>query len=101
MLGLSDYYDNAYSGMDLIGGWDMQDRDVLDWNSFSKYAVGWTQPYYVVENKLQEKTSEVITLTPASESGDCLLLRDSTWNGSPFDEYILLELFNPNIGNKA
>ena len=101
MLGLADYYDNAYSGMDLIGGWDMQDRNVLDWNSFSKYAVGWTQPYYVVENKLQEKTSEVITLTPASESGDCLLLRDSTWNGSPFDEYILLELFNPNIGNNA
>lgn len=99
MLGLEDYYDTAYSGMDLIGGFDMQDRNVLDWNSFSKYAVGWTQPYYVRENKLKELGSETITINAASYNGDCILVRNSEWNGSPFDEYILLELFNPDIGN--
>ena len=101
MLGLQDYYDTSYSGMDLIGGWDMQDRNVFDWNSFSKYSVGWTQPYYIKENKLKAKGSETITISAASLNGDCILVHDSSWNGSPFDEYLLLELFNPEIGNNA
>ena len=101
MLGLADYYDTAYSGMDLIGGWDMQDRNIFDWNAFSKYSVGWTQPYYIKEDKLQEKGSETITINALSANGDCILVHNSSWNGSPFDEYLLLELFNPEIGNNA
>ena len=101
MLGLSDYYDTSYSGLDLVGGFDMQDRNVFDWNAFSKYSVGWTQPYYIMENKLQEKGSETITINALADNGDCILVHNSSWNGSPFDEYLLLELFNPEIGNNA
>ena len=99
MLGLADYYDTSYSGMDLVGGWDMQDRNQFDWNAFSKYTVGWINPYYIREEKLQAKGSETITIRASAKNGDCILVHNSSWNGSPFDEYLMLELFNPNIGN--
>lgn len=99
MLGLEDYYDTSYSGIDLIGGFDMQDRNVFDWNAFSKYSVGWTQPYYINEDVLKEKGEETITIGSLAETGECILVRNKEWNGSPFDEYLLLELFNPDAGN--
>lgn len=99
MLGLADYYDNAYSGIDLVGGWDMQDRNQFDWNAFSKYSVGWTQPYFIRQNKLQKMGSDTVTIRASAENGDCILVHNDSWNGSPFDEYLLLELFNPEIGN--
>ena len=99
MLGLNDYYDTSYSGMDLVGSWDMQSHNVLDWNAFSKYTMGWVEPYYVDQSVLQSKGSASITIKPSSLNGDCIVVRNSDWNGSPFDEYLMIELFNPEIGN--
>lgn len=96
ILGLSDYYDTAYKGLSLVGQYDMQSNNVLDWNSFSKYSVGWVKPRIVGEDYLKEHGSATITLSSASLDGDCLILKNKNFMGIPFDEYIMLELFNPD-----
>ena len=101
MLGLKDYYDYAYSGMDLVGSWDMQSLNVFDWNAFSKYAVGWVNPYFIDQDALEAQGSATITINSSALSGDCIVVKGKDWNGSPFDEYLMLELFNPHAGNNA
>lgn len=100
IFGLQDYYDytnNGSSPRDYVGGADMQSHNVFDWNSFSKLSVGWTKPI-VVDGSEDAIT---VTLRPASSSGDCLIVpTPGTWNGSAFDEYILIELFT-KVGNNT
>ncbi len=89
IYGIEDYYD--YSGyLDVIGGFDMQDLNMGDWNSFSKMALGWVDPLYV---NLELGEEIEIELTPASLGGSPLLLA-TDWNGTAYDEYVLLELFS-------
>ncbi len=97
IFGLSDYYDYQYSGADYIGYADMQSMNMFDWNSFSKLSVGWVSPY-VIDGSSDSVT---VSMLPASLNGDCLLIPAdySTWNGSAFDEYFLLELFAPCQNN--
>ena len=99
MLGLPDYYDYGYTGIDCVGGFDMQSYNSFDWNAYSKYSVGWVNPYYVDEKTLKEKGEETITLSASAFNGDCLIVPTSKWNGTPFDEYLMIELFNPELGN--
>ena len=56
----------------------------------TKFALGWLHPY-VVNGACD------LTLRPSQTSGDCLLFpaKGSTWNGSAFTEYLLLELYTP------
>jgi len=96
IYGIEDYYDYAYK-MDTIGSYDMQSYGVMDWNSFSKLSNGWVSPYYV------DGTSDSFTIEiePSATTGDCILIPSSGgWNGTPFDEYILIELF-ANCGNNS
>lgn len=94
IFGLEDYYDYAEgSTFSLLGGADMQDHNMFDWNSFSKFEMGWVNPY-VIDGTRDEVT---LKINPASSSGDCILISPS-WNGTAFDEYILLELFT-KVGN--
>lgn len=92
LLGLKDYYtyDPWYNDYDALGGADMQDYNILDHNAYSKYLFGWTKPY-IVQPSTQSLT---ISLRPFESSGDCLMISNS-WNGSPFDEYLLLEFYTP------
>lgn len=101
MLGLPDYYDTSYqgNGVDYTGSFDMQAFNAFDWNSVSKYLVGWNKPYYVNEDKLAVKKEETITLRPSTTTGDCLIIPTGNWNGTPFDEYLMVELINPELGN--
>lgn len=98
MFGLADYYDYTYSGRDYVGQADMQSYNYFDWNSFSKMSVGWITPY-VYTGKLDVAT---ITIGSASKTGDCLIVPAdySTWNGSAYDEYFLIELFTPDGNNE-
>ena len=95
ILGLDDYYD--YNGKKLLaGGFDMQDMNVGDHNSFSKFTLGWTKPYVVSgECEVTLKSSALyenqIVIIPAGGYNE--------WNGSPFDEYILLEFYTPEGNN--
>ena len=93
IFGLDDYYDYEYSGADYIGYADMQSMNCFDWNSYSKLSVGWVSPYVING----QSNSVTLTMSAASLNGDCLIIPAdySTWNGSAFDEYFLIELFSP------
>lgn len=97
IFGLEDYYDyTSNSKIDYVGGADMQSYNMFDWNSYSKFTMGWNKPY-VIDGSLDKTT---ITLSPASINGDCLIIPAdiNTFNNSAFDEYFMLELFSP-FGN--
>ena len=98
VFGVDDYYNYSESRADYVGGADMQDLNCFDWNSYSKLLMDWVKPY-VVDGSSDETT---ITIKPASTSGDCILIpaNHSTWNGSAYDEYLLIELFT-NSGNNS
>ena len=93
MLGLTDYYDYG-SATNPSGGIDMMGNNVIDHNAYSKFLLNWNQP--IVPNGITEATT--LTLRPATTSGDFILLNPE-WNGSVFDEYILLEYYTPDVLN--
>ena len=95
-LGLDDYY-NYNGGSSPAGEFDMQDNNVGDHNSFSKFALGWTKPYVVYGN------SEITLKSSALYENQTILIPAGgydEWNGSPFDEYILLDFYTPEGLNK-
>ena len=91
LFGLDDYYnyddDSSVTG---LAGVDMMDYNVIDHNSWSKMQLGWVKPYVVTGNA-------EITINTATTSGDCILIPDvaSGWNGTSYDEFLLLELYAP------
>lgn len=98
-FGLVDYYDVYYTGIDALGGYDMQSSNMGDWNAYSKYAVGWIQPQ-VVTGLASGETAEV-TLGSFATTGDALVLPAAgTGHDGPFGEYLLLELFTADGVNR-
>lgn len=97
LLGLKDYYDtNAvsdFSSVSPLGRMDMMDCSLGEQNAFSKLTLGWNRPFVPT-------SSCTVTLRQGPGNGDCLLLSPS-WNGSPFDEYLLLEFYTPTLLNKV
>lgn len=97
LMGLDDYYsyddNNKY---DPSGGQEMHSQNIGDENIYSKLALGWINPYYV-------KTTESVTTTLYTSSfyseGNAIIINDN-WNGSPMDEYIILEYYSPTILNE-
>lgn len=91
-FGLVDYYDVTYSGIKALGGFDMQDSNVGDWNPYSKYAAGWIEPQVVTG--LQAGESVELTLSAFADTGDAIVIpaADSEFDGA-FGEYLLLDLF--------
>jgi len=97
LLGLDDYYDynvsysgRSYSGAAPMGLVDMMDANIIDHCAYSKFVLGWVNPF------LADKAGS-ITISPTSSSGDCIIVPTSNgWNGSPFDEYLMVELYTPD-----
>lgn len=112
-LGLDDYYSYDYGETGSsgnknydtpIGGLDRMDRNVLDHDAFSKYLLGWTKPRVVTSDYL-EANNYSLTLEAFENSGESLLIpiyKDGTrdYNGTPFDEYLILEYYTPTNLNK-
>jgi hypothetical protein len=98
VFGVEDYYDYSYTGADYLGYADMQSLNCFDWNSFSKFAVGWANPYAVDGTK----KSTTITIESAALTNQCIVVpaNHDTFNGSAFDEYFLIELFTKDGVNK-
>ena len=94
IFGLDDYYDYGQTDVDYVGCADMQSYNIFDWNSFSKFAVGWISPYVVTG-------PTEITMQAASINGDCIVVPadPTTFSNSAFDEYFLIELFSPYGNN--
>jgi M6 family metalloprotease-like protein len=89
LFGLQDYYNtDNYSIYQPTGFFDMMDYNLGDHSSFSKYLLNWATPYIV--NEPQD-----ITIRSFTETGDFILMPTSSFNNSPYDEYILIEYFTP------
>ena len=92
LFGLDDYYD--YSGFypnAPLGCLDMQDFNVGDHNAWTKLALGWEKPY-IYEYSNKENRAAKVHLNPAATSGDSLVIANN-YNGTAFDEYIVVELY--------
>ena len=95
-LGLSDYYDtqtNVTSGKPYtspMGGLDMMDFNIGDQSAFSKYALGWLEPTRVYGDYGDIE----IKIRPSNETGDAIILTTKDFNGTPFDEYFIIEYLN-------
>jgi M6 family metalloprotease-like protein len=86
LLGLEDYYD--YDGKETpLGSLDMMDTNIGDHNGYSKYSLGWTNPYVVTDECEVE-------IKPFQENGDIILVKND-WNKSSMDEYLLIEFYTP------
>ncbi len=95
-LGADDYY-NTYTSRQTggeghetyepSGNYIMMASNILDHDIYSKMMYGWVDPYVPYD-------SCEITLSPTESSGDCILLSPS-WNGTAYDEYLMLEFYTP------
>ena len=90
-FGLADYYDVDSKGINTIGYYDMMSNNNGDMNAHTKYILGWIEPI-VVDGSQDEYD---ITIDPYSTSGDTILIyaRDHENKNTPFDEYILIDLY--------
>jgi M6 family metalloprotease-like protein len=88
VFGFDDYYDYS-SQYNPAGGFSMQDYNVGGHDPYSVMAAGWAKPYIPM-------SSTTITIGNFQSTHDLIILTPS-WNtdGSPFDEYMLLELYTP------
>lgn len=89
-LGLEDYYDNGMYH-NTIGKFDMEADNKGDWNSYSKYLLGWIDPITIDGTK----DSVEITISSYATYGDAIVIHALGYNnnGTPFDEYIIIDLF--------
>lgn len=86
VFGLDDYYDYS-SNFDPAGSFSMQDYNVGGHDPYSVMALGWANP--IVPTK-----SCQIEFDSFQETHDVVLL-SANYGESPFDEYLLLELYTP------
>jgi len=97
LLGLNDYYDTYNSSRSPAGGNTMQDCNICDHESYSKYLWGWNDPRVVTDENTEKSIS--ITLKPAEDSGDCLVLAGE-FNHTSLDEYLMIDYYTPTKLNE-
>ena len=91
-FGIIDYYDVSYSGIDAVGGYDMQDASKGDWNPYSKFACGWIDPEIV--SGLKSGESAEFTIGSFADTGDAIVVPVlDTYDGKPFAEYMIIDLY--------
>lgn len=90
VLGLQDYYANGEQ-INTLGHFDMEADNKGDWNSYTKYLLGWIEPT-IVDGKEDELE---ITISAYSTHGNAIVIHalDYDAKGTPFDEYIIIDLF--------
>lgn len=98
-LGIIDYYDVTYSGIDAVGGYDMQSKNVGDFNAYSKLALGWMNPQVV--SGLDSGQSVELTLKASALNDDVIVIpaAQSQYDG-PFSEYIMIDLLSDQGTNQ-
>jgi len=70
----------------------MQERNKGDWNTFSKFACGWLHPYVITP----DIESVTLRLRCSATHDEAILIPTSLgWNGSAFDEYLLVDVLAP------
>lgn len=100
-FGLIDYYnfkeaEGEDGDFDTLGYFDMQSSDFGDWNPYSRFSCGWLAPY-VADGSASSVTMK---LGCSSDVPDTVLIPTSGgWNGTAFDEYILVDVMAPSGAN--
>ncbi len=93
-LGLSDYYDYGENKYYAIGGGIMMFHNTHEQDPFSTLSLGYSKV-------IVPETSCTIDLADYQSSGTTILLSNHPESvNSPFDEYILIELYSNNGTNK-
>lgn len=87
LLGIDDYYNYDDSSLNPSGVLDTMVANVGDHNAYTKYLLGWINP-------ITPTTSGKIELKPYATSGDTLIV-GSDWNGTAYDEYLILTYYTP------
>lgn len=103
--GLIDYYDVLSTGIDAVGFYDMQSENAGDWNSYSKFSVGWVTPTVVTPAQIEKEKTIDISIGSAATTGDCIVIPtekyvDGDGIVSPFAEYIMIDYYTPDGVNK-
>lgn len=89
VLGLEDYYDYNSTNYKPAGDFSMQDKNIGSHDPYSVMAYGWANPYIPLNDC-------TLTIEDFQSSHDLILLTPRfNEKNSPFDEYLLLELFTP------
>ena len=89
VFGLEDYYDYSSNSYLPAGAFSMQDYNMGSHDPFSIFAFGWASAYVPT-------SSDTITISNFQDNHDLILLSPSFNSySSPFDEYLLLELYTP------
>ena len=90
VFGLEDYYDYSETQYSPAGDLTMQDANVGGHDPFSVMALGWADPYI-------PSNSCTITIGNFQSTHDVILISpEFNRFNSPFDEYILVELYSAN-----
>lgn len=95
VFGLPDLYDNydadEYAGHSPLGGFDLHDDyQCGTMNCWSRMSLGWLEPY-VIDPDVEDVR---IRLRCSALYPDCILIPTSKgWNGTPFDEFMLVDVF--------
>lgn len=93
-LGAYDYYDYT-STWKPMGSVDYMDQNMGDQNAYTKFIFGWAEPWVLKEEDLAGGKTAEITLRASTLTGDSLVLASPGYNGTAFDEYLILELVGP------
>ncbi|MCQ2087612.1 MAG: hypothetical protein MJZ37_06050 [Bacilli bacterium] len=101
-MGAVDLYSNSSRSVGgstyyPFGEYSMQSADQAGHDAYHMMAFNWANPYVIDENSGDEIE---ITINDLHSSGDAIIISPS-WNNydSPFDEYMLLELFDTQSVN--
>ena len=97
LFGLKDLYDTVIdSEIFPAGGATMQDLEIGGHDPYSLMSLGWAKPYIFDSSDTTLDDEITITINDLQSSGDLVLLTPR-WNenDTPFDEYILVDLFSP------
>ena len=108
LFGLEDYYSYDQSDASVpssdpekyrspLGMLDMMDYGLLDHNAWSKFALGWIEPWHVDESCFRLGEEITVELKDLETSGEAIVIpaRGSDYKGHAFDEFMMIELFAP------
>lgn len=108
LMGLDDYY-SYDSGTDNntdspMGGTCMMDYNIGDHDAYSKYVLDWIDPIVITKDWLAEN-GNTLTLRSFGEYGEAAILPlysddAMNYNETPFDEYLILEYYTPDLLNQ-
>ena len=89
MFGLMDYYSSTEDSVFYAGHSNIQTMNFLSHDPYSVMLYGWAEPYV-------PEFSQTITINDFQQDHEFIMLRPTTsMSCSPFDEYILIDLYAP------